>query len=76
MALNQQNRELIIKLVGEVGEEIKDKILPTAEIPNRNAFAHIWRELKQAFGKSYKECEDTDVPRMLEIIEECRKNPK
>jgi hypothetical protein len=74
--LSQDNRAVVVKLVGEVGEEIKDKILPTLEIPNRNAFAHIWREIKQAFGKSYKECDDADVPRILEIIEECRKNPK
>jgi hypothetical protein len=73
--LSQQSKKQIIELVREVGEEIKDKILPTPEIPKRNAFAHIWKKIKQHFGKSYKECDDADIPKILEIIEECRRNP-
>lgn len=75
MALSKENRDIVVKLVGEVGEEIKSKILPTVEIPNRNAFAHIWKHIKQALGKSYKEADDEEMPRILELIEWVRSNP-
>jgi hypothetical protein len=75
MALSKENRDIVIKLVGEVGDEIKSKILPTAEIPNRNAYAHIWRHLKQTLGKSYKEADDEQMPRIIELIEWVRSNP-
>lgn len=75
MALSKENRDLVIKAVGEAGEAIKDQILPTAEIPNRNAFAHIWRHIKHTLGKSYKEADDSELPRILELIEWCKSNP-
>lgn len=68
MALSQDNLEKVRKAVGEAGDRLKDKMLPLPEIPNRNSYAHLWREIKHSFGKSYKECEDDDVPRMLEIV--------
>ena len=57
-----------MKAVAEAGERIKHVLPPLPDIPIRNAYAHLWREIKHSFGKSYKDCEDADVPAMLEII--------
>lgn len=68
MPLSEKNIKLIRKVVANSGAIIKDKLIPSEQIPIRNAFAHIWKEIKKEFGKSYNECDDSDIPRMLQLI--------
>jgi hypothetical protein len=70
--MKQENKLAIREAVAEAAEFLKDRIKPTAEIPNRNAYAHIWKAIKTEFGHSYKECSDEDLVRILEIISETR----
>lgn len=66
--MKQANKKLIQDAVSEAGEYLTPRIKPTAEIPNRNAYAHIWKAIKTEFGHSYRECSDDDVVRILKII--------
>jgi len=74
--MNTENRKRIQDAVGKAGDELKGKLLPVPDHPNRNSYAHVWREIKAKFGKTYKECEDTDADAILALVEELRLNPR
>lgn len=69
MPLSNHNKMIIIDMVSSLGKKIEGKLQPTKEIPNRNPYAHIWKEIKNHFGKSYKDCEDEDMKIICEILE-------
>ena len=70
--MKAENKKAIQEAVSEAGAFLQPRIKPTPEIPNRNAYAHIWKAIKKEFGHSYRECSDDDVPRILEIVAEVR----
>jgi len=74
--MNPENRKRIQEAAGKAGDELKDKLPSLPDFPNRNSYAHVWREIKEAFGKTYKECTDEQVDEILAVIERTRLNPK
>ncbi len=75
MALTQESTRLIRMKVDEAGTHLAGK-LPTSESHlTRNSFAHVWERLRHHLGKSYKDCDEDEVPRILELIEHYKNNP-
>ena len=62
--------DMVRDIVGRAAEELKVKLLPTPEHPDRNPYAHVWRAIKEAMGKSYRECDDADLDRIIEVVDE------
>jgi hypothetical protein len=74
--MSPENQKRIQEAVAKAGDELKGKLPPLHDFPNRNSYAHVWREIKEAFGKTYKECTDDQVDEILAVIETTRLNPK
>jgi len=74
--MSPDNRKRVQDAVATAGDELKGKLPPLPDFPVRNSYAHVWREIKNKFGMSYKECDDSQVDKILSLIEETRKNPK
>jgi hypothetical protein len=75
--MTPENRKRIQEAAGKAGDELKGKLPPLPDHPDRNSYAHVWREIKQKFNvASYKECDDTQVEEILALIEETRLNPR
>lgn len=70
--MTPENRKRLIDLVGLTGDDLKGMLPPTEEIPNRNAYAHIWREIKQKYGASYKDLDDSLYDDIVIFISEIR----
>ena len=67
---------LILEAAKQAGDELKGQLPPHPRHPQgRNSYAHIFERIKSRMGKSYKECEDWEAEKVLEIIEYCVKNP-
>jgi len=75
MTLSKENKVRIREAVATAGLELEGKLKPIPEIPNRNPYAHLWKEIKLFYGHSYAECDDSQVDEILGIIEWARKNP-
>jgi len=75
MALSQDNIRVIREKAREAGDHLKGKLPPCHFLKERNSYAHIWERLKSRLGRSYKDCDDSEVPRILEMIEWYRNNP-
>lgn len=75
MAMSEDNLKLIREKAKDAGDHLKGKLPPCKFLKVRNSYAHIWERLKSRMGKSYKDCEDSDVPRILEMIEWYKNNP-
>lgn len=73
--MNKENIKLIQDAVKEAGDYLKDKLPEHPNHPKRNSYAHLWREVKGKMGRTYKECNDEDVPVILETIAWFRANP-
>jgi hypothetical protein len=73
--MNDSNAKLVRDAVKEAGDYLQEKLPPHPNHAKRNAYAHLWRAIKEEMGKSYKDCEDTDVPAILGIIAHLRSNP-
>ena len=54
---------------------MKGKLPPCKFLKERNSYAHIWERLKSRLGRSYKDCEDSQVPEILRMIEWYKNNP-
>lgn len=74
--MTPENKKRIREAAGKAGDELKGKLPPLPDFPDRNSYAHVWREIKEAFGKSYSECTDEQVDEILAVIETTRLNPK
>lgn len=66
--MNVENKKKIVATVNLIGDELKSTLIPTLEHPQRNAYAHVWRSIKEQFGKSYKDCDDVEVDRIIEHV--------
>ena len=59
----------------EAGDFLKGKLPDLLEKTDRNSYAHVFHQIKQLMGKSYKDCDDDDTQKILEYIEFCKNNP-
>ena len=75
MALSEDNIRLIREKAKDAGDHLKGKLPPCKFLKQRNSYAHIWERLKARLGRSYKDCDDHEVPRILELIEWYKNNP-
>lgn len=68
--------KVIQETVRQAGDELKGKLPPSPRHPKgRNSYAHLYERIKSKMGRSYKECEDWEAPRILDLIEYYVKNP-
>ena len=71
-----ENAKLIWKSIQEAGDYLKDKLPNHAHHPKgRNSYAHVSLEIKNHFGKSYKDISDDKIEDILSFIEYLRSNP-
>lgn len=67
--------EIVRAAAKDAGDHLKGKLPPHPGLKVRNSYAHIWERLKARLGKSYRECDDEDLPRILELIDYYKHNP-
>lgn len=75
MALSKEAVQMVREAAKEAGDHLKGKLPPCPFLKERNSYAHIWERLKARLGKSYKDCDDEDLLRILELIQWYRNNP-
>jgi hypothetical protein len=75
MALSKENQLLVRSAAKEAGDHLVGKLPPCKFLKQRNSYAHIWERLKARLGRSYKDCDDAEVPKILSLIEWYRNNP-
>jgi hypothetical protein len=75
MGLSEENRRFIIQTIKEAGDHLQGKLPPCKFLKKRNPYAHLYERLKSRLGKSYKDCDDKQVPEILRLIEWYRNNP-
>ncbi len=75
MALSPENIQIIRERAREAGDHLKGRLPPCKFLKVRNSYAHIFERLKSRLGRSYRDCEDSEMPRILELIEWYRNNP-
>ena len=68
-------RVLIREAVSLAGEELKGKLPPHPRHRQRNSYAHLYERIKSKMGRSYKDCEDWEAGKILDLIEYYAKNP-
>ena len=75
MPLSEPVAKLIRDAARQAGDELNGKLPPIPWLPVRNSYAHVYERIKTKMGKPYKQCEDWEAERILNIIEWCVKNP-
>jgi len=75
MALSSNSSRVIRDKISEAGESLRGKLPEVSYLKVRNPYAHLYERIKSTMGKSYKDCEEIDVPRILEIVEWYKNNP-
>lgn len=75
MTLSRESIDLIRAAAKGAGDHLDGKLPPCKFLKKRNSYAHIWERLKSRLGRSYKDCEDHELPRILELIEWYKNNP-
>lgn len=75
MALSPENTQIIRVKAREAGDHLKGRLPPCKFLKVRNSYAHLYERLKSRLGRSYKDCDDSEMPRILELIEWYRNNP-
>mgnify|MGYP001236671603 FL=1 len=75
MALSPEVAAIIQEAVRIGGDQLKGKLPPIPWLPKRNPYAHLYERIKAKMGKSYKECDDEDAERIMELIEYYVRNP-
>jgi len=75
MSLSLENIALIRAAAKDAGDHLKGKLPPCKFLKERNSYAHIWERLKSRLRKSYKDCDNSQVPQILEMIEWYKNNP-
>jgi len=73
--MSPENIDLIRAAAKDAGDHLKDKLPPCKFLKKRNSYAHIWERLKSRLGRSYKDCEDSQVPEILRMIDWYKNNP-
>ena len=65
----------IREAVGLAGR-VLDGNLPESRLhATRNAYAHIWRSIKEKMGKTYSECDESQVQEIIDHIHYLVNNP-
>lgn len=67
--MNSENIARVRNAVNAAGDVLKTRLQPTAEHPERNAYAHLWRSIKNTFGASYKDLSDDVVEEVLALVD-------
>jgi len=75
MSLSPESVTLIRIAAKDAGDRLKGKLPPCKFLKERNSYAHIWERLRSRLGKSYKDCDDHQVPEILRMIEWYKNNP-
>lgn len=75
MALSEENLKIIRVAAKDAGDHLKGKLPPCKFLKERNSYAHIWERLRARLGKSYKDCDDSQVPEILRMIKWYKENP-
>lgn len=70
--MNQENMKRVQAFAQEVGDLLKGKLPSVKHLYKRNSYAHVWHQVKEKMGRSYKECDDSQVPEILSIINQIR----
>ncbi len=76
MALSLDNLRIIRVKVNEAGDSLKGHLPSNDNFAMRNPYAHMWERLRFRLGKGYKECDDSEVVNILEIIDYYKQNPE
>ena len=75
MSLSNENLKIVRSAARDAGDHLKDKLPPCKFLKQRNSYAHIWERLKARLGRSYKDCDDLEMPKILSLIEFYKNNP-
>jgi hypothetical protein len=75
MALSESKIQIVRMKAREAGDYLIKNMEDINDLPALNPYSFIWDMLNRELGRNYKECEDNDVPQMIEIIEEYKNNP-
>jgi len=75
MALSKESKKIVQQAVIEGGKALEGKLPPCPFLKKRNPYAHLYERLRTRLGRSYKDCDDDDVPRILEMIDWYKNNP-
>lgn len=76
MALSSESISRIRESIKEAGDYLSDKLPSLPGRPIRNSHAHLWERLRYHLGgMSYKDCNDTQIEGILDIIKWHRDNP-
>lgn len=75
MALSPESINIVRVAAKDAGDHLKGKLPPCKFLKERNSYAHIWERLKTRLGKSYKDCDDSQLPEILRMIEWYKNNP-
>ena len=70
--MSPENKKRVQEVVACAGDELKGKLPPVDGLAVRNPYAHVWKAIKEHFGVSYKELDDSKIDEVLALIEACR----
>lgn len=73
--MSPESAQRIREAVALSGKALEGRLPDSPHHPSRNPYAHIWRCIKTKMGKSYRECDDTQVEEILEHIRHLEQNP-
>jgi hypothetical protein len=75
MPLSVEYVELVREAVKVADSELEGKLPPHPRLKKRNPYAHLYERIKSKMGRSYKDCEDWEIHRIINLIDYYRKNP-
>lgn len=73
--MNAENCKIVQEAVKEAGAHLAGKLPPCSYLLKRNPYAHLWERIKSTMGRTYKECDDSQLQEILALISYCRENP-
>lgn len=73
--MSPENTKLVQEAVKRAGKNLEGKLPQRNHLVKRNSYAHLWERIKNKFGKSYKDCDDSQLSEIIDLIDWCEKNP-
>jgi len=73
--MTEEYRKIIREAVALAGKDLEGKLPPHPRLKKRNPYAHLWERIQARMGRSYKDCEDWEAEKILDLIEYYRNNP-
>jgi len=67
--MDTENKRLVQNAVKLAGFDLIGKLPVLPDRPVRNSYAHLWKEIKNKFGMSYADCDDSQIDEILLLIE-------